>query len=116
MFDAVFGHLPADVLGFFLRLELGRVNSDHHKLILVFLLEPGQVWKNVMAVDAAISPEIKQDDLALKLGEVNWTGVDPADRSVEAGLRILAERDQLNPSLSGLDRVWKPAKAGEISL
>ena len=49
---------------FSLGVELGGVHADDHQLVLVLLLEPGQVGQDVVAVDAAIGPEIEQDDLA----------------------------------------------------
>ena len=103
MLDPVFRHLAPDVLGVLLGIELGRVDADHHQLFLIFLLELRQVGQNVVAVDAAIRPEIQEDDLALELGEVDGAGVDPADSSFQTGLGVLTKRDQrdLHPSGKG---------------
>ena len=60
--------------------ELGRVDADHDQLVLVLLLELGQVGQDVVAVDAAERPEVEQDDLAPQLGEADRAAVDPAQR------------------------------------
>ena len=104
--DPVLGHLAADVLGVLLGVELGGVDADDHQLVLVLLLELGQVGQDVVAVDAAVGPEVEQDDLALELGELDRARIDPADAPLEARLRVLAERDQVEPgrALSGSGR------------
>ena len=68
MLDPVLGDLAADVLGVPLGVELGGVDADDHQLVLVLLLELGQVGQDVVAVDAAVGPEVEQDDLAPQLG------------------------------------------------
>ena len=59
--------LLADVLGVLLGVELGGVDADDDQLVLVLLLELGEVGQDVVAVDAAERPEVEQDDLALEL-------------------------------------------------
>ena len=87
MLDPVFGDLAADVLGIALGVELGRVHADHHELVLVLGFELGQIGKDVVAVDAAESPEIEQHDLAAQLGQGDRTGIDPVDASLQAQAR-----------------------------
>ena len=69
MLDPVLRDLAADVLGVALGVELGRMDADDDQLVLVLLLELGQVGEDVVAIDAAERPEIEQDDLAAQLGE-----------------------------------------------
>ena len=84
MLDPVFGDFAADVFGVTLGVKLGRMDADDHKLILIFLFELRQVGEDVVAIDAAKGPEIKQDDLAAQLGERDRAGVDPADAAPQA--------------------------------
>ncbi len=71
-----------------LGVELGGVDADHDELVLVFLLELGEVGQDVVAVDAAIRPEVEQDDLAAQLLEADRARrVEPADAPVEARRR-----------------------------
>ncbi len=90
MLDPVFGHLTANVLRVALGVKLGGVHADHHELVLVLGLELGQIRKNVMAVNAAKRPEIKQHDLAVELGKRDWTGIDPVDPALQARTACLA--------------------------
>ena len=53
-----------DVLGGLLVGELRRVHADDDELVGVLLLELLQVRQDVDAVDAAVGPEVEQDDLA----------------------------------------------------
>ena len=90
--DPVLVDLLADVLGLALGLELGGVDADDDQLVLVFLLEGGEVGQDVVAVDAAIGPEVEQDDLAAQLFEVDRPGgVEPADSPLQVDPRGLAK-------------------------
>ena len=94
--DPVLGHLAADVLAVPLGVEFPRVDTDDHQLVLVLLLELRQGRQDVVAVDAAVSPEIEEDDLPLELGQRNRSGVDPLDAALETRQIVLAESDQPN--------------------
>jgi hypothetical protein len=47
------------------------VHTDDDKLVGVFFLQPGQVGQNMHAVDAAVSPEIEQDDFAAEVAQTD---------------------------------------------
>ena len=59
----------ADVLGLFLVVELGGMHADDDELIGILRFEPFEVGDDVDAVDAAVSPEVEQDDFAAQGGE-----------------------------------------------
>src|SRR5208337_5627278 len=111
--DAVLGHLAADVLAIPLGVEFPQVDADDHQLVLVFRLEPRQGGQDMVTVDAAIRPEIEQDNLSLKLRQVDRTGVDPAHTALETRRGVLAKRGQLNPDRCRTVLIRKTAKLGE---
>jgi hypothetical protein len=59
----------ADVLRLLLVLELRGVDADDDELVGVFLFQPLEVGDDVDAVDAAVSPEVQEHDLAAQGGE-----------------------------------------------
>ena len=59
----------AYVLGLLLVLELRGVDADDYELVPVLLFEALQVRDDVHAVDAAVSPEVEQHDLAAQRRE-----------------------------------------------
>src|SRR5438105_2445445 len=62
------------------------MHADDNKLLGVFLLQLGQVWQRVDAVDAAKSPEIEDDDFALEVLDPNGAGrVQPGDAAFQFG-------------------------------
>ena len=69
MRDAVPPHGVAYVLGELLVLELGRVDTNHHDAAraLVRRLDAGQGGEDVHTVDAAVSEEVEDHDLAPEL-------------------------------------------------
>ena len=59
---------------------------------LIFLLQGGEVREDVVAIDAAIRPEVEQDDLAAQVFEVDRPGgVEPADSPLQVDPRGLAK-------------------------
>ena len=92
-------------------VNLARVHADDHELVLVLLLELRQVGQDVVAVDAAVGPEIQQDDLAPQLGQADRAAVDPAHAAAEARTFVLLERRQLQRQVCESRRT---ASAGEI--
>ena len=69
MFDFVAKDDAPDVLRLSFVLKLGGMDTDHHQLIGVLRLELFQIGNDMHAVDAAIGPEIEQDDFAFQRGE-----------------------------------------------
>ena len=53
-----------DVVHIFLGFEFGRVDSDDHQFVRIFLLKLLQLRKDVHAVDAAIRPKVHQNKFA----------------------------------------------------
>src|SRR5205085_7414212 len=69
----------ANVFGLLLVGELRRVDADDDELPGVLLFEPAQVVDDVHAVDAAVSPEVEEHDLAAQAGNrERLVGVQPA--------------------------------------
>ena len=85
MRDAVALHRLEDATGVLLRIELGGVHADHHqRIVAVPLLEIAQHRQDVQAVDAAVGPEVEDDDLPAKVADRRWTvDVQPGRRSAE---------------------------------
>ena len=67
MLDLVTQDGLAYVVGLFLGGELGGVDADDDQLCGVFPFELLQLRDDVHAVDAAVSPEVEQHDLAAQL-------------------------------------------------
>ena len=54
-------------------VELGRMHADHGKWRMrILLLQIGQVRQYMLAVDAAIGPEIQKDHLPSQLFQREW--------------------------------------------
>jgi hypothetical protein len=84
--DLVPEHRLADRLRVLLGLELGRVDADHDQLVGPLFFEPGQVGHDVDAVDAAVSPEVEEDDLPLEVLErERLAGIEPRQPGLELG-------------------------------
>ena len=64
VFESVAEDDVAYVLGVALVLELRGVDADDDELSRVFFFERTEVWDDVHAVDAAVSPEVQEHDLA----------------------------------------------------
>jgi hypothetical protein len=86
VFDVVAQNRLADVLGLLLREELGGVDADDHQRVGVLALQSLQVGQDVHAVDAAVSPEIEQHDLAAQFAQAERAvGVEPLQAFGEVG-------------------------------
>ena len=96
-----------DVAGFALERELGAVDADDRQAVLAVALVPGlQVGQGADAVDAAVGPEVDQDDLAAQLPHRQRLvagGVEPALGVGEFGR--LAVFEQLRPLLRRASRL-----------
>src|ERR1700757_4793350 len=67
-----------DVTGHLLKRELRCMNADDDKpLILVGVIQFRDVWQRASAVDAAVCPEIDEDDLPAQICNAQWSGVEP---------------------------------------
>ena len=87
----------ADVRRVALVLELGRMNADDGQYVAKLGLETVQVRDDVDAVDAAIRPEVEQDDAPLEIGDrQRLVDVDPVQIGREVGCS--------NPTSIGLHR------------
>jgi hypothetical protein len=86
VFEAVAEDDAAYVLGLLFVLELGRVDADDDELARVLLFEPLEVGDDVHAVDAAVSPEVEQHDLAAQArNRERPVGVEPAAPALKLG-------------------------------
>ena len=85
--DVVTEHGVADVPRVLLLVELAGVDADHHqRLVLVLLLQVFQVRKDVHAVDAAVGPEVEDDNAAAQvLDGDGLVRVEPAVGAREVG-------------------------------
>ena len=104
MLDTVANDDAADVLGLTLVRELGGMNSNDDQFVAILLLQTSKVRKDVYAVDAAVRPEIQEDDLALQIGlqTERLRDVQPADgpgqlRSVDGLVTGQSRRDACRP-------------------
>ena len=118
--DLVAEHGLGDVLRVLFGLELGRVDADHDDFVGIGLLELLQLGQDVHAVDAAVGPEIEQDELAAQLLEVDRPGrVDPLDAAVERrgppGFRKWVFVSRCRRRLLGLLRhAWSAGPLGSV--
>ena len=88
MLDLVAENGIADVGRVFLVVELGRVDADDDDLVGVLLFEVGKVGQDMHAVDAAVGPEVEQDDLAAHILQGNRPAdVEPFRTALEARRR-----------------------------
>ena len=86
MADAEALQRPADVVGAPLVVELGRVDADDDQHVGEPGLQALQIGQHVLAVDAAVGPEIEQHDLAAQLRERDRRRrVEPGDGALEFG-------------------------------
>src|SRR5688572_29659963 len=69
MFNLVSEDDAANVLGIFFVFEFGGMNADDNQLVRIFLLQPLEIRNDVNAVDAAVGPEVEQDNFALQPSE-----------------------------------------------
>lgn len=84
MFDLIPQRGSADVFGLLLIVELRRMHADDDQLFRIFLLEVFQVRQDVHAVDAAVRPEVEDDDLAPQILQRDWTRrVQPFNAAVQ---------------------------------
>lgn len=68
-----------DVLGILFRLELGRVDANHHQVLGVGLFELFQLGEDVHAVDAAVRPEVQEHELPVQVLQFDRpVGVEPS--------------------------------------
>ena len=77
--------------GVFLLLGvLARVNADHDEAVRELALEPFEVGDDVLAIDAALRPEVEQHDLAAQLLEAERLAhVEPRQPGWELRRRVL---------------------------
>src|SRR6185437_4359687 len=86
MLDLVTQDDAPDVFGFLFVLKLRGVNADHDQLIGVLCFELFEIRNDVDAVDAAVGPEIKQDNFALERGDrERLVSVEPAAAAGDFG-------------------------------
>ena len=86
MFEPVAKNDLADVVGIAFIVEFGRVNADHHEFLGKLRFEPLEIGDDVNAVDAAVRPEVEDDDLAAQLLEGQRpVGVEPIESGRELG-------------------------------
>ena len=84
IFDPEVGDGFADIVGTALERELRRVDADYDQAVVFVGLIPGaNVRDRADAVDAAVGPEVDQDDLALELLAGQRRAVDPRPELVE---------------------------------
>jgi len=77
--DLVAADRLADVAGLSLVGELRGMDADDDERVAVLALETLEIGQDVHAVDAAVGPEVEDDDLAVQLGERQRpVGVQPA--------------------------------------
>ncbi len=92
--------------------ELGRVDADHDKFILIFFFELREGGQNVVAIDAAIGPEVEDDDLAVEILEANRpAGIQPGDAALERISDDFLEGDLADFAAAGRRPVWRTAPA-----
>ena len=78
MLDFVAQDGLADVLGVVLGVELGGVDADDHHVVRIRVLELFQLRQDVHAVDAAVGPEIEDDEFAAQGVEIDrLVGIEP---------------------------------------
>ncbi|MCY1178309.1 hypothetical protein D9M73_186550 [compost metagenome] len=72
--DAQVFHGLGDVADIAFEGKLRRMHADHHQALIAILLGPGfHIGQRAQAVDAGVSPEIHQHDLAFQgLGIEGW--------------------------------------------
>ena len=77
----------ANVRAVALARELAALDANDCNIIGISLFELPQLRKNVDTVDSAVGPEIEQEELAAKIGELKpaAAGVDPVERVREIG-------------------------------
>ena len=86
MIDVVAHENPPQVLALPLVRELRGMHTDDDQLSAVLLLEALEVRNDVQAVDAAVRPEIEQDDFAAKrLQRQGRRDVEPVEAGGEIG-------------------------------
>ena len=83
--DAMALHGAQDLLGVLLRVELGGVHADHHqRIVAVPLLEVPEHRQHMHAVDAAVGPEVENDELPAQVADRRRpVDVQPGRRSRE---------------------------------
>jgi hypothetical protein len=76
----------ADVLRLLLGEKLSGVDADDYQRVGVFAFQPLQVGQDVHAVDATVSPEVEQHDLAAQFAQAEWAfRVEPLQAFREVG-------------------------------
>ena len=95
MLDFVAQDCLADVVGLLSVVELGRMDPDHDQFVRKRPLQLFQLRQDVHAVDAAIGPEIEQDEFALQVGLRQRGSVQPRD--------VLRELRNLQPTREGIE-------------
>ena len=80
-------HRRFDARGVLLGVELGGMNADHHyRVVRVPLFEVPEDGQDVHAVDAAVGPEIEDDDVAAQLADRDGAiHVQPCGRRGQVG-------------------------------
>ena len=67
MLDAVAQDRLANPSGVLLGIELSRMYADDHEFLSVLLLKALEILQHMHTIDAAVGPEIQQDNLAAKI-------------------------------------------------
>lgn len=63
-----------DVVGDFFVVEFGGMDSDDDEFVGVFFFEVFEIGEDVHAVDAAVGPEVEEDDFAFEFIEGEFFG------------------------------------------
>jgi hypothetical protein len=80
--------LLADVVEVVLEVELGRVHADDHQSVLLVPLGPGaDIGEGAQPIDAAVGPELDQDEAGVEL--VWGVGGLHRERALPVGIRQL---------------------------
>jgi hypothetical protein len=67
-----------DVFSFLFIFELCGVDTDHHELIRILRFKSLEIGNDVHAVNAAVSPEVEQNNFPLQCCEGQWAiGIQP---------------------------------------
>ena len=104
MFDFVPDDRATNGLGVFLVVKLRRVAANDDQLVRILLFEILQVGQDMNAVDAAVGPEVDQDDLSPQILQRDFAGrVEPRFSAIKAGSREAVRKRILQRLAIGAD-------------